>query len=115
PSRGRRGGLAMTGTVVRVAGPMVEARLAGVSLHDMVEVGSRRLPGEVLGVVDGYATIQVYEYTGGLRPGEPVAGTGAPLSAALGPGLIGGVFDGTLRPLSAAGRELLADRGAERD
>jgi V/A-type H+/Na+-transporting ATPase subunit A len=94
----------MTGTVVSgVNGPVVQAR-GGVDLAmlDLVEVGPRRLPGEVIALDGASATIQVYEYTGGLEPGDQVTGTGAPLTVELGPGLLGGVFDGVLRPLVGA-------------
>mgnify|MGYP000206239772 CR=1 FL=1 len=98
------------GTVVRVNGPVVEAEgLAGVAMRELVEVGRRRLPGEVIALESGLAIVQVYEYTGGTRPGDPVARTGRPLSAELGPGLVGGVFDGMLRRLSGAGDFLGAD------
>ena len=91
------------GTVVRVDGPVVEvAGLADAAMLDVVEVGAARLPGEVIALVDGIATVQVYEYTGGLRPGEQVASSGLPLTAELGPGLLGGVFDGMLRRLGDA-------------
>jgi V/A-type H+-transporting ATPase subunit A len=69
---------------------------------ELVEVGIDRLPGEVIALARGTATIQVYEYTGGLRPGEPVQTSGAPLTAELGPGLVGSVFDGMLRRLVGA-------------
>jgi V/A-type H+/Na+-transporting ATPase subunit A len=91
------------GTVVRVNGPVVEvAGLDTASMLELVEVGEARLPGEVVALGKGSATIQVYEYTGGLRPGEPVAPSGGPLAAELGPGLLGGVFDGMLRQLGGA-------------
>ena len=65
---------------------------------ELVEVGDDRLPGEVVSIREESSTVQVYEYTGGLRPGTAVVGHGRPLSVALGPGLLGGVFDGILRP-----------------
>jgi V/A-type H+-transporting ATPase subunit A len=90
------------GTILRVNGPVVEAAgMDAVTMLEFVEVGERRLPGEVIALGEGRATIQVYEYTGGLRPGERVEGSGGPLAAELGPGLIGGVFDGMLRRLTA--------------
>ncbi|HXV33920.1 MAG TPA: V-type ATP synthase subunit A [Gaiellaceae bacterium] len=98
----------MSGTVVRVDGPVVEVTgLDSAAMLDLVEVGAARLPGEVIALVDGVATVQVYEYTGGLRPGEEVVSSGLPLTAELGPGLLGGVFDGMLRRLADAD-ELLA-------
>jgi len=69
------------------------------SMMEMVYVGSLRLVGEVIGITDGRTTIQVYEETTGLKPGEPVEGTGAPMSATLGPGLLSNIFDGIERPL----------------
>ena len=93
----------MSGTVVRVDGPVVEVSgLEGAAMLDLVEVGGAHLPGEVIALVDGVATVQVYEYTGGLRPGEKVVSSGLPLTAELGPGLLGGVFDGMLRRLADA-------------
>ncbi len=89
------------GTIVRVNGPMVEIEgIDGVSLADLVEVGERKLPGEVVGIRGSVTTAQVYEYTGGLRVGDRATSQRRPLSVRLGPGLIGGVFDGLLRPLA---------------
>jgi V/A-type H+-transporting ATPase subunit A len=91
------------GTVVRVNGPVVEvAGLEAASMQELVQVGEARLPGEVIALAQEAVTVQVYEYTGGLRPGEPVVGSGTPLAAELGPGLLGGVFDGMLRRLGDA-------------
>ncbi len=93
-----------TPRVTRVSGPVVQVEgFDDVSMLELVEVGERRLPGEVIALEGERATVQVYEYTGGLRPGEPAAPTGVPLSAELGPGLLGGVFDGMLRRLDGAG------------
>ncbi|HUI03192.1 MAG TPA: V-type ATP synthase subunit A, partial [Acidimicrobiales bacterium] len=90
-----------TGRVVRVNGPLVEAEgLDQVAVADVVEVGGGRLAAEVVAVEGARLTAQVYEYTGGLQVGDPVVGRGRPLSARLGPGLLGGVFDGLLRPLA---------------
>jgi V/A-type H+-transporting ATPase subunit A len=92
------------GTITRVNGPLVEAEgLARVAMYDVVELGPGRLPGEVVAVRGPVATVQAYEHTGGLAPGQPATGRGEPLSVPLGPGLLGGVFDGLLRPLSGAG------------
>jgi V/A-type H+-transporting ATPase subunit A len=92
-----------TGRVVRVNGPVVDAvGMEAAAMLELVEVGDSRLPGEVIAIERGTATIQIYEYTGGLRPGEPVEVTGGPLAAELGPGLVGGVFDGMLRRLVEA-------------
>ncbi|MBF4764512.1 V-type ATP synthase subunit A [Nocardioides islandensis] len=92
---------ATTGTIARVSGPLVEVEgLAGVAMFDVVDLGPRELPGEVVSIRDGVLTVQAYEYTGGLRPGHPARARGEPLSVPLGPGLLGHVFDGLLRPLS---------------
>ena len=94
----------MTAAVVtRVNGPVVEIRTdGGLAMLDLVEVGPQRLPGEVIALEGPIATVQVYEYTGGLKPGDEIAPTGGQLAAELGPGLLGGVFDGVLRPLQSA-------------
>ena len=98
-----RGESAPVGTVVRVSGPLVEVEgLVGVAMSDMVELGPMRLPGELVALSDGVSTVQAYEYSGGLGPGDPVRLVGEPLSAWLGPGLLGGMFDGLLRPLLGA-------------
>ena len=106
--------MGVTGSVLRVNGSVVEATaMHGAAMLEIVAVGERGLPGEVIAVEGDRATIQVYEYTGGLTPGEPVAGSGLPLSAELGPGLLGGVFDGMLRALAAAPDFLLGGAAAE--
>jgi V/A-type H+-transporting ATPase subunit A len=92
------------GRVTRVNGSLVEvAELPGLSMHEIVEIGTDRLPGEVVAIRGPTATLQAYEYTGGLAPGDPARGRGEPLSARLGPHLLGAVFDGLLRPLGGAG------------
>ena len=101
------------GQVTRVSGPLVEVRgLTGLAMSDIVEVGAYRLPGEVVAIIGDRATVQAYEYTGGLAPGDAAAGRGEPLSARLGPHLLGGVFDGLLRPLEGAGPWLDPARSA---
>ncbi len=88
------------GSVIRVAGPVVEAKgLSNAVMHEMVEVGNDGLIGEIIRLEGDYATIQVYQNTSGLKLDEPVTGTGSPLSVELGPGLVGNVFDGIQRPL----------------
>jgi len=88
--------------ITRVNGPVVEIRTdGGLAMLDLVEVGPQRLPGEVIALEGEIATVQVYEYTGGLKPGDEIVPTGGPLAAELGPGLLGGVFDGVLRPLQS--------------
>ena len=97
---------------MRVNGPLVEIQgLAGIAMHDIVELGAGRLPGEVVAIRAGVATAQAYEYTGGLAPGAPARSRGEALSAPLGPHLLGGVFDGLLRPLSDAPAWLEPSRG----
>ncbi|GAA4199345.1 V-type ATP synthase subunit A [Microbispora amethystogenes] len=92
------------GTVTRVDGPLVEIEgLAGAAMFESVVLGPHRLPGEIIALRGDRATVQAYEYTGGLAPGQPAERRGAPLSARLGPHLLGGVFDGLLRPLGGAG------------
>ncbi|MDR7554629.1 MAG: V-type ATP synthase subunit A [Armatimonadota bacterium] len=90
------------GRVVRVTGALVVAdAMERCRLNDLVAVGHRRLTGEVIRVDEARASIQVYEDTAGLGLGEPVEDLGAPLVVELGPGLLGSIFDGLLRPLPA--------------
>ncbi|HEX6501089.1 MAG TPA: V-type ATP synthase subunit A [Micromonosporaceae bacterium] len=87
----------------RVNGPLVEVDgLSGVAMAELVGIGTAGLPAEVVAVRADRVTLQAYEYTGGLAPGQPVRALGRPLSARLGPGLLGGIFDGLLRPLGTA-------------
>ncbi|MDD4097251.1 MAG: V-type ATP synthase subunit A [Lentisphaeria bacterium] len=89
-----------TGEIIRVNGPIVEARhMEHAGMLEVVEVGAMHLIGEVIKVHRGAATIQVYENTSGLRPGEAVTCTSRPLSVRLGPGLLGTIYDGIQRPL----------------
>ena len=88
------------GTVIRVSGPIIDAEGLGAALmYEVVAVGAAGLIGEVIRVTGDVGTIQIYENTRGLRPGDPVACTGEPLSLSLGPGLIGNIYDGIQRPL----------------
>ena len=101
------------GRVTRVAGPLVELTgLGDVAMFEVVEVGPDRLAGEVVAIDGERVTAQVHDYTGGLAPGAPAGARGAPLSARLGPGLLGGVFDGILRPLEGAPTWLRPGAGA---
>jgi len=101
---GTEGAGTRAGLVSRVNGPLVEVTgMAQVAMSDIVELGKYRLPGEVVAISGDLVTVQAYEYTGGLAPGDPAAGRGEPLSARLGPHLLGGVFDGLLRPLADSG------------
>ncbi len=90
------------GRVSRVVGPLVQARgVKDAQMLELAEVGADRLVGEIVRLDGERAALQVYEDTTGLKPGEPIYGTGMPLSAELGPGLLGGIFDGIQRPLAA--------------
>lgn len=97
------------GKVSRVAGPLVVAEnMDGVQMYEIVRVGEQSLFGEVIEVQRGLASIQVYEETDGVRVGEKVEATGEPLSVELGPGIIGGIYDGIQRPLKVL-KELHGD------
>ena len=90
------------GSIVKVSGPLVIAEgMRDANLFDVVRVSNERLIGEIIEMHGDRASIQVYEETAGLRAGEPVESTGVPLSVELGPGLIGGIFDGIQRPLES--------------
>jgi V/A-type H+-transporting ATPase subunit A len=100
----------MPGSIVKVSGPLVVAEgMADVKVYDVVRVSEQRLIGEVIELRNDKASIQVYEETSGLGPGEPVVSTGAPLSVELAPGLIESIFDGIQRPLVSI-REKAGDR-----
>ncbi len=87
------------GKLVRIAGPVVVATGINARMYDLVRVGKEGLMGEVIQIDNDKTTIQVYEDTSGLAPGEPVENTGKPLSVKLGPGLITSIYDGIQRPL----------------
>jgi V/A-type H+/Na+-transporting ATPase subunit A len=88
------------GRIVWVSGPAVRADgMASAKMYETVTVGDSKLIGEVIRLTGDVAFIQVYESTSGLKPGEPVVGTGQPLSVLLGPGIIGKIYDGIQRPL----------------
>ncbi|MGO8958264.1 MAG: V-type ATP synthase subunit A [Streptosporangiaceae bacterium] len=90
--------------VSRVSGPLVEVTgLPTVSMNEIVDLGEHGLIGEVVAIRAEVATVQAFEYTGGLAPGDKASSLGGPLSAVLGPHLLGGVFDGLLRSLGDAG------------
>jgi len=94
------------GTIVKVSGPLVVAEgLENAKMYDLVRVGKERLMGEIIELRGDRASIQVYEETVGLGPGDPVENTGEPLSVELGPGLLQSIYDGVQRPL-----EILRDR-----
>ncbi len=90
------------GRIIKVAGPVVVAEgMVGARMYDVVRVGGENLIGEIVELHGDRASIQVYEDTGGIGPGEEVVNTGAPLSVELGPGLISSIYDGIQRPLEA--------------
>ena len=100
----------MQGTIIKVSGPLiVAAGMADVQMYDVVRVSEKHLIGEVIELRGDQASIQVYEETGGIGPGEPVETTGAPLSVELAPGLIESIYDGIQRPLNLI-RERAGDR-----
>jgi V/A-type H+-transporting ATPase subunit A len=89
------------GTITRIAGPVVVAKnMLGSQMYELVKVGEMGLIGEIIKVEGDKATIQVYEETTGIKPGEKVERTGKPLSVELGPGIIGQIYDGIQRPLT---------------
>src|SRR5581483_10362814 len=97
------------GRIVWVSGPAVKADgMSTAKMYETVEVGESKLIGEVIRLTGDVAFIQVYESTSGLKPGEPVVGTGQPLSVLLGPGMIGKIYDGIPRPLA----EIASNTGA---
>ncbi len=97
------------GRIVWVSGPAVRADgMSEAKMYETVTVGNSKLVGEVIRLTGDVAFIQVYESTSGLKPGEPVVGTGNPLSVLLGPGIIGQLYDGIQRPL----RELSKQSGS---
>ncbi len=100
----------MQGRIIKVSGPLIVAGgMADVQMYDVVRVSEKHLIGEVIELRGDQASIQVYEETGGIGPGEPVETTGAPLSVELAPGLIESIYDGIQRPLNLI-RERAGDR-----
>ena len=93
--------MAKTGVIYGINGPVVSLRGdAGFQMNEMVYVGEEKLVGEVIGLTSEKTTIQVYEETSGIKPGEIVVGTGSPVSVTLAPGILSNIFDGIERPLS---------------
>ncbi|WP_048135113.1 ATP synthase subunit A [Methanolobus sp. WCC1] len=89
----------MKGEIYRVAGPVVTIMGIKPKMYDVVHVGHEGLMGEVIRIEGDKATVQVYEDTSGIKPGEPVVNTGMSLSVELGPGLLESIYDGIQRPL----------------
>ena len=105
-----------TAKIVKVAGPVIVAKgLKNAKMYDVVKVSSQKLIGEIIELSKDSATIQVYEETSGIGPGEPVFSTDMPLSVELGPGLISSIYDGIQRPLDIlkSTRGNFITRGAE--
>lgn len=106
------------GTIVKVAGPLVVASgLSHANMFDVVRVGRDRIIGEIIEMRGDNASIQVYEETAGIGPGDVVETTGAPLSVELGPGLMENIYDGIQRPLEEIARKIGTNltRGIEVD
>lgn len=99
----------INGPVITVKGP------TEFKMMEMVHVGKENLVGEIIGITDDYTTVQVYEETTGLKPGDPITGTGNPMNVLLGPGIIDNIFDGIERPLKAIEEEAGAfiNRGSQ--
>ena len=88
--------------IYSINGPVVKVKdTVSFSMLEMVYVGNDSLMGEVISISKEFTTIQVYETTTGLKPGEPVVSTGSPICATLGPGILRNIFDGIERPLKA--------------
>ena len=107
---------ATNGVIESVSGPVVTARDLDARMNDVVYVGSEGLMGEVIEIEGNITTIQVYEETSGVGPGEPVENTGEPLSVDLGPGMLDAIYDGTQRPLDVLEDKMdsaFLDRGVD--
>ena len=93
--------LKKTGTIYGINGPVIYLEGdPGFQMNEMVYVGEENLIGEVIGLTSDRTTVQVYEETSGLKPGQQVTGSGAPVSVTLAPGILDNIFDGIERPLS---------------
>ncbi len=107
---------AETGVIESVSGPVVTAQDLDARMNDVVYVGDEGLMGEVIEIEGNVTTIQVYEETSGVGPGEPVENTGEPLSVDLGPGILDAIYDGTQRPLDVLEDKMnsaFLDRGVD--
>jgi V/A-type H+-transporting ATPase subunit A len=90
----------ITGRIIKIAGPVIVGDgMKGTQMHEMVKVGEEGLIGEIIELEGDTATIQVYEETAGIKPGEKIESTGGPLSVELGPGILTSIYDGIQRPL----------------
>src|SRR3989338_3738212 len=89
------------GKIIKVSGPLVVAKgMKNAKMYEVVKVSDQKLIGEIIELKGDTASIQVYEETSGLGPGEPVYQTGKPLTVELGPGLLTSIYDGVQRPLN---------------
>eukprot|EP00923_Selenidium_pygospionis_P014037 GHVN01024184.1.p1 GENE.GHVN01024184.1~~GHVN01024184.1.p1 ORF type:complete len:609 (+),score=84.95 GHVN01024184.1:137-1963(+) len=108
---------AMLGTVYKVSGPLVIGEnMSGTKMYELVRVGWQKLIGEIIRLDGDTASMQVYEDTSGLTVGDPIQKTGLPLSVELGPGIVGGIFDGIMRPLDRIAdmsKDIFIPRGIE--
>ncbi|MFB6218021.1 MAG: V-type ATP synthase subunit A, partial [Halobacteriaceae archaeon] len=104
-----------TGTIASVSGPVVTATGLDAKMNDVVYVGEEGLMGEVIEIEGDVTTVQVYEETSDVAPGEPVENTGEPLSVDLGPGMLDTIYDGVQRPLDVLEDQMGAflDRGVD--
>src|SRR6056297_2670569 len=104
-----------SGVIQSVSGPVVTARDLNARMNDVVYVGDEGLMGEVIEIEGDLTTVQVYEETSGVGPGEPVENTGEPLSVDLGPGMLDSIYDGVQRPLEVLEDKMGAflDRGVD--
>jgi len=94
------------GKLTRIAGPVVVGTGINPKMYDVVRVGKEKLMGEVIEIGENNFTVQVYEDTSGIKPGEPIENTGKPLSVTLGPGLLEGIYDGIQRSLPVLADEM---------
>src|SRR6056297_3193071 len=104
------------GQIESVSGPVVTATDLDAKMNDVVYVGDEGLMGEVIEIEGDITTIQVYEETSAVAPGEPVENTGNPLTVALGPGLLDSIYDGVQRPLDVLEEKMNSpylDRGVD--
>jgi len=98
--------LPVKGKIEWISGPAIKASgMSSAKMYEVVQVGEEKLVGEVIKLTGDIGFVQVYESTSGLRPGEPVVGTGQPLSTTLGPGMIGTIYDGLQRPLDVIAKK----------
>ena len=92
----------ITGRIIKIAGPVIVGDgMKGTQMYEMVRVGEEGLIGEIIELEGDTATIQVYEETAGIKPGEKIESTGGPLSVELGPGILTSIYDGIQRPLES--------------